>query len=156
MVIRILALASCVLLFGCATGGPGMRAFDSVTGQATTCSGPCDIEVQPSACFLAWCGGKVQYDPIYVDKPNVPITFNLPEGYGFCRQRGDGVFLKSEDSDEFESDPSNGQGPACKRWFKLIDKNHRPRPDTPYSYKVLFTRTSDGQQHKIDPSFINK
>lgn len=152
---RILALASCVLLFGCATGGSGMRTFDSYTGQPTTCSGPCDIGVKPS-CFFGWCGGKVEYDPINVTTKNVIITWNLLDGYEFCRKRGDGVFLKSEDSDEFDPDPSNGEGQPCKSWFKLKDKNNTPRPAMPYDYKVVFTRKSDGKQHTIDPSFVNR
>lgn len=154
MAYRILALASCVLVVGCATGGSGLRTFDSYTSRPTTCSGPCDIGVKPS-CFFS-CGGKVEYDPINVTKQNVVITWNLPEGYAFCRNRGDGVFLKSEVTDQFDPDPSNGEGQPCKSWFKLKDKNLPPRPDMPYDYRVVFTRLTDGAHHTIDPSFINR
>ncbi len=163
-------LVTATLAAGCATREPGSITFNSYFGGAIRgafdcVSSQCLVAVSPS-CAGSACGGSLQYDPINLanGNGNVKITWTLPDGYAFCKQIGDGVFLKSENSDQFKLETYNGSD-NCAGSFTIMAANTKPRPAQPYQYKVIFHKVVDPSTtpvvidptpYVIDPSMINK
>jgi hypothetical protein len=168
-----LALATAILLCGCALRpvDPGVITVNSYFAGATKGHLDCDrsqcaVAVIPSCAPSGACGGKVDYDPIDLKNQNlnVKITWTLDKGYGFCKSLGDGVFLKSETSNQFDPEPNTGN-PKCTDSYFIIAHNSVSRPDKPYQYKILFHKIIDASanpptvypvQYIIDPSIVNK
>jgi hypothetical protein len=161
---RWIALVAAALLLGCATVDTKFRTSNSYFAGPKDGDKRCkekedcpDNKIDPS-CFLWACGGSLSFDPLYLAKGGHKITWVLPPDYGFCRQLGDGVFLKDETSDQFKlEDYKEG----CQRTFTIHADNKTPRPDKPYKYKVVFhhvdkDKIPDETPYVIDPSMINE
>ena len=163
MLRKLSLLAAAVVLSGCAAtssgGGKGAESgyFGGATKGKLACKKPgCDIEIKP-ACSPSTliCGGTLDFDPIGLvrNNDNLKVTWKLPPGFVFCPQRGDGVFLKDENSDQF--DPEEDKAKRCKPTFTLHAKNTVPRPNAPYKYKIVFRFEKDNSVYIIDPWMVN-
>ena len=152
MIERWIMLAAAVtLLLGCA--GATADGVGSTKKNLECRKTDCDPVAIKQDCVLFLCTWTVANDPIDVYAKKVKLTWTTPKDYVFCTGLGDGVFLKYDQTDEFEQDPDNQIDPGkCKDSFKLKDKNEHAGP---YEYKVLFRSTKDPKtQLSIDPSIV--
>jgi hypothetical protein len=163
-----LVLGTVTLAVGCATRGPAYFGGSKVGPHPCDDSGPCSVEVYPS-CAGSACGGSLQYDPLNLvnRKGPVKITWTLQSDqtgtYVFCKQLGDGVFLKDEVSDQFKLETYTGTY-ACVDNVSIMAANTKQR-EKPYQYKIIFHKVKNAAStpievestpYVIDPSMINQ
>jgi len=124
-----IVLPTMSLLFGCATSDQGIKfgaRFAGASKGKLDCDNTnrCDVAIVDPFCDIFGCSGSVDHDPINLinGRPNVRVTWTLPSGYTFCRQVGDGVFLKTETSEQFELAPDNGHE-TCTDSITITAKN---------------------------------
>jgi len=183
MAIRVLMLALCALLFGCASLTPTRSGpkFEPLTEfkplakrECTQSSANCPpvvLSVTPAECATNAAynpNDKNQCewafaDPIEVSGKKVTITWTLPAGFMFCVQNvvavvmKDGVYFKPNK----ELEPLAPETPvpstfgSCFLSYKAFNKRDAEGTIT-YPYQLVFRRTIDGAIVAIDPAMINK
>ena len=90
---------------------------------------------------------------------DVIIVWHLPNNYGFCDARGDGVFLKDDDDGQFgemySTDDENGNQSSkakCKKNYRWKDANTTTKG---YEYKIIFHDSSGKTMCQLDPWIKN-
>ncbi len=151
-----LLIIACLTLVGCETT-PRQLAAPLRCGETGR---PCEVNIVNPTCTMTSCTAGVDLDPITFirDKHRIRVRWTLPDGFGFCTQVGDGVFLKEPDpNDQFE-DPGV-EGPAisgvCRRkHFAWTAKN--TISGLRFPYKIVFHNAAGTRLYVIDPHMINE
>jgi hypothetical protein len=149
-------IIACLTLAGCALPPP--KTLLSLT--CPQAGGKCENDIVASGS-LGVCPSSVKFDEIRFTrgKNDITVRWTAPDGYGFCPQLGDGVFLKGTDPDDQFGDPKaegpHGSGPCNKKQFTLLARNTKPRPTEPYLYSLKFHNNAGTQTCLIDPAMYN-
>jgi hypothetical protein len=121
----------------------------------------------PPPCGLPKCeinvlinGNNVTVDnpELHVTSHNMRIQWNLPDRSEFNLHLGDGVFLKTTDSDQFDdfyptNDPNAGPPANPHKGKYYLWKNKNSVKGT-HQYKIQF-HDGDGNPRIVDPTIVN-
>jgi hypothetical protein len=151
-----LLIIACLTLVGCAST-PRQFATPLSCGETGR---PCEVNIINPTCATNPCSAEVDVDPITFlrGKHNIKVRWILPDGFGFCTQARDGVFLKEPDkNDQFEDPGTDGPAGAgvCKRGqFRLTAKNTVSGLQFPYM--IQFHNAAGTRVYVIDPVMFNE
>jgi hypothetical protein len=164
----VCAALACLIVAGCGSTGRGSGAGQIVTTSYSVgsgsfyCkpSGKCQVTISDPSCdVFGTCSATLDYDPIILVKGynHVDVTWQLPSGYGFCPDEGDGVFLKKVDpGNQFDktgamgADVDLGGIKKCKDSFHWNGRNTIPGD---FQYRIVFR--DRGTVYTIDPWIVN-
>ncbi len=156
MIKRLLVVLACLTMLGCATSVvPTMPTRLGCDG-----TGACIVNIVNPTCATNPCSAHVDVDPVTFrrGKNNIQIHWKLPNGFAFCAETGDGVFLKEPDqNDQFKDPGTEGEqgSSVCKRkQYKWTAKN--TVINLKYSYKIIFHNAAGTQLYIVDPVMINE
>ena len=150
-------IIACLTLFGCTTT-PHLLAVP------ITCSNtgrPCEVNIINPTCATNPCSAKVDVDPITFErgKHRIKVRWILPDGFGFCPQSGDGVFLKERNpnDDQFENPGADGPaGPGiCKR-RQFVWTAVNTISGLRFPYKIQFSNAVGTREYIVDPTMVNE
>jgi len=157
----LLAAASCVVLAACSStpsrdGFPFPKArYDTQYCKNKTCE---VAIIDPGCDIFGTCTADLNYYTTILVAGNteVDVYWNLPDGYGFCSEEGEGVYLKDVDpKDQFDKIGATGSevklgAKKCKSRFQWRGHNGVPGD---YRYRVVFRDAY--HVYTIDPWIVN-
>ena len=126
------------------------------------CNNPaatCDVKIENPTCTAGTCTATVNVDPVHFarGKFNIKAVWTLPNGFGFCPEASDGVFLKQADpNNQFDqpgSEGAGGSGRCNKKKFHLRALNTKAQLTFPY--KIVFHNEAGTQEYVVDPAMVN-
>jgi hypothetical protein len=148
-------IVGCLAFVGCVLPAASIAA-------PVTCNDPvktCDVAIVNPTCATGTCTASVNVDPVHFErgKNNIKAVWTLPNGFGFCPQASDGVFLKKDDSnDQFDqqgAEGPSGSGRCNKKKFHMRAKNTKSQSTHPY--KIVFHNDAGTQEYLVDPTMVN-